>query len=83
MKSWTKLFLLLGIIDILIISSGSSLDISVSSSNGLAKAEMTTTSGATIDDVVSQNIQLYHSIGGICNHQEGTGPTSKSISSTD
>jgi len=52
MKSWMKLFLLLAIIDLHIISSASSLEVSVSSSNGLAKAVMTTTYGATIDDVV-------------------------------
>jgi hypothetical protein len=78
-----KLFLLLALIDFHIISSASSLEVSVSSSNGLAKAVMTTTYGATTDDVVSQNIRLYPSIGGIGNYQEGTGPTSKSISSTD
>jgi len=83
MKSWMRLFLLLAIIDVYIISSASSLEVSVSSSNGLAKADMTTTYGATIDDIVSHNIRLYPSIGGISNHQEGTGPTSKSISSTD
>jgi hypothetical protein len=83
MKSWMKLFLWLAIIVGYIISSAGCLEVSVSSSNGLAKAEMTTTYGATIDDIVSQNIRLYPAIGGISNHQEGTGPTSKSISSTD